>query len=93
MSTRAELGRSQRRPLSWALAYGPAAAFAVLLPKCPLGVAAPLALLGLTTPLPAYARTLAIAASLVFGTLYLLARRKRATPRGRTDCCDHLRTR
>ncbi|MEY4582737.1 MAG: hypothetical protein RL701_7440, partial [Pseudomonadota bacterium] len=32
--------------LSWGIAYTPAAALAVLLPKCPLCIAAQLALLG-----------------------------------------------
>ena len=62
----------------WGLAYAPSAALLVLLPKCPLCIAAQLALIGVTIPLPSYARWLAIAFSVVLGTALLLLRRKRA---------------
>lgn len=70
--------------LTWSFAYTPAAALAVLLPKCPLCIAAQLALLGVTVPLPSYSRGLVIAASFVLGTIVLFLRRKRPT---RAACC------
>jgi hypothetical protein len=76
MSMRAEPRTLRVRLLSWGLAYTPAAALAVLLPKCPLCVAAQLALLGVTIPLPSYARVLAVMASVVIGSVVILARRK-----------------
>jgi hypothetical protein len=83
MSTRAEPSTLRARLLSWSLAYTPAAALAMQLPKCPLCIAAPLALLGVTFPMPSYARTIAIAASFMLGTAVLLLRRKR----GGSACC------
>jgi hypothetical protein len=77
MSTRADLGTPRVRLFSWGLAYTPAAVLAVLLPKCPLCIAAQLALLGVTIPLPSYARALAIVASVVLGTAVIFARRRR----------------
>jgi hypothetical protein len=76
MSMRAELGTSRKRLLSWSIAYTPAAALAVLLPKCPLCIAAQLALVGVTIPLPSYARALVIIASVVVSTLVIVARWK-----------------
>jgi hypothetical protein len=76
MSMRAEPRRLRARLLAWSLAYTPAAVLAVLLPKCPLCIAAELALLGVTIPLPSYARALAILASVVIGTVVILARRR-----------------
>lgn len=89
MSTRAESSTLRSRLLSWGFAYTPAAAFALLLPKCPLCIAGPLALIGVTLPLPSYARGLAIALSVVLGTVYLLARRQRG--RGGTSCACSVR--
>lgn len=83
MSTRAERGTLRARLWTWGLAYTPAAALTVLLPKCPLCIAAQLTLIGVTIPLPSYARWLAIALSVVLGTAVLLLRRKRATG------CEH----
>jgi hypothetical protein len=77
MSTHAEASSPRARLLSWGIAYTPAAVLAVLLPKCPLCIAAPLTLIGVAIPLPSYARTLGIVASLVLGTLFILARRTR----------------
>jgi len=91
MSTRAEAGRSRPRLWSWGLAYTPAAAFALLLPKCPLCIAAPLALLGVSVTLPSYVRVLAIAASLALGTLFLWVVGRRACVCGRggeTHCAE-----
>jgi hypothetical protein len=78
-------GAPRTRLLSWGLAYTPTAALAVLLPKCPLCIAAQLALLGVTIPLPSYARTLAVVASLVIASVIMLARRKNARA-GNTSC-------
>jgi hypothetical protein len=64
--------------LAWGLAYTPAAALAVLLPKCPLCIAAQLALLGVAIPLPSYARALIVAVSVVLGTIVIVARARRA---------------
>jgi hypothetical protein len=76
-NTRVERGPLRTRLLAWGIAYTPAAALAVLLPKCPLCIAAQLALIGVAIPLPSYARTLAIAFSIVLGTAILWTRRKR----------------
>ena len=64
-STRVERGPLRMRLLSWGIAYTPAAALAVLLPKCPLCIAAQLALIGVSIPLPSYARWIAIVSSIV----------------------------
>src|SRR5262245_3041204 len=81
MSTRAEpAARPPVRLLPWGLAYTPAAALALLLPKCPLCIAAQLALLGVTIPLPGHTRAIAVAASVVLGTLVILARARRGAP-------------
>ncbi len=77
MNTHVELGTRRVRRLSWGLAYTPAATLAVLLPKCPLCIAAPLALLGVTIPLPDDARVFAIGASVLLGTAVVLFGRKR----------------
>jgi hypothetical protein len=78
MNMDAEPGTRPKRLLAWGLAYTPAAALAVLLPKCPLCIAAQLALIGVTISLPSYARTLAVIASLVLGSVVIIvARRKR----------------
>src|SRR4051795_2759933 len=74
---RAEPAR-RARLLAWALPYAPAAALALLLPKCPLCIAAQLALLGIAIPLPSYARALVIAASLAVGAAVTVARWKNA---------------
>jgi hypothetical protein len=71
------------RLLSWGAAYTPAAALAVLLPMCPLCIAALLALIGVTIPLPSYARAIAIVTRVVPATAVLWMRRKRRNP----DCC------
>jgi hypothetical protein len=89
MSTRAEPGALRRRLLAWALAYAPAAALAALVPKCPLCIAAQLALLGVVIPLPSYARTLALVASFAVGSVVLIARNFRYQPprgAGRARC-------
>jgi hypothetical protein len=88
-STRVERGSLRTRLLAWGAAYTPAAALAVLLPKCPLCIAAQLALIGVTIPLPSYARTLAIAVSLGLGTVVLWMRRKR---RNSAACACQLRS-
>jgi hypothetical protein len=77
-SMRAERAPLRTRLLSWGLAYTPAAALAVLLPKCPLCIAAQLALLGVAIPLPSYARALIVAVSVVLGTVVIVARTRRA---------------
>jgi hypothetical protein len=47
------------------------------LPKCPLCIAAQLALLGVSVPLPSAARAIAIAASLVLGSAFIRIRKRR----------------
>lgn len=76
MSTRVE--RRVRRARLWpvSLAYTPAALFAVLLPKCPLCIAAPLAFLGVTIPLPSYAKALVVGASVAIASVVVFVRRK-----------------
>jgi hypothetical protein len=76
-SMRAERATLRTRLLSWGLAYTPAAALAVLLPKCPLCIAAQLALLGVAIPLPSYARALIVAVSVLLGTVVVVARARR----------------
>lgn len=76
MSTRAETRTRRARLFSAGLAYTPAAALAVLLPKCPLCIAAQLALVGVTIPLPSYAKALVVGASIVIASIVLLARRR-----------------
>jgi hypothetical protein len=71
----------RKRWLALGLAYMPAAAFAVLLPKCPLCIAAQLALLGVTFSVPSSARSVAIAISLALGTLVLWALGRRRLAR------------
>jgi hypothetical protein len=78
MSTRAERNSWRGRLLAWGFAYTPAAALALLLPKCPLCLAAWLALLGVSIPVPSYARALLVVTSAVLATLVMLARRRRA---------------
>ena len=82
-STRVERGPLRMRLLSWGIAYTPAAALAVLLPKCPLCIAAQLALIGVSIPLPSYARWIAIVSSIVLGAAVLLLRRKAGATRAR----------
>ncbi len=76
--TRLEASAPRVRLKSWGLAYAPAAALAVLLPKCPLCIAAQLALIGVTIPLPSYARVLIIALSAALGTAVLVLRKRRS---------------
>lgn len=71
----------RKRWLALGLAYTPAAALAVLLPKCPLCIAAQLALLGVTFSVPSSLRGLAIAVSLALATLALFVLRTRAARR------------
>jgi hypothetical protein len=80
MSTRVE-----RRVKLWrmSLAYTPAALFALLLPKCPLCIAAPLALLGVTIPLPSYAKALVVGLSVAVASVFVVMRRK-----GRASCSN-----
>jgi hypothetical protein len=68
----------RKRWLALGLAYTPAAALAVLLPKCPLCIAAQLALLGVTFSVPSSARGLAIAISLALGTFAVVMLRTSA---------------
>ena len=72
--------------LTWALAYAPAASLAVLLPKCPFCIAAPLALIGVAIPIPSEARTLIVVVSVVLGTAWLSRRYKRSNLGAQCPC-------
>jgi hypothetical protein len=82
---RVERGSLRTRLLAWGAAYTPAAVLAVVLPKCPLCIAAQLALIGVTIPLPTHARAITIAISVVLGSAVLWMRRKR---RGASCACQ-----
>lgn len=67
----AECCTRRRRVASLGLAYTPAALLALVLPKCPLCLAA---LLGLGIALPSYSYKLVVVAAVVLGTLVVLRR-------------------
>ena len=75
-------------PRRWwgvATAYAPAALAALLLPKCPVCLAALLGIVGVSVALPAYSYGLAIAISAGIGTLALVVVLARRSRRARDD--------
>lgn len=64
------------------LAYAPAALLALLLPKCPLCLAALLVVLGVSVTLPTYTYALVVGVSVALGTLALVGWFVRSSRRG-----------
>jgi uncharacterized membrane protein len=95
--TRLECCAPGRRLASVGLAYTPAALLALVMPKCPLCLAALLAMFGVTGVVPGYSYALVVLVGVALGTLalgasilYRLRRRSCSAGPSLRDCSGRL---